>query len=345
MIVLRIILIPLSVLYSLIISLRNLLFDNGILKSHKISKPVLSVGNISTGGTGKTPLTILISRYYLEKGKRIGIVSRGYKRKSAELILVSDGNTINENINQSGDELILMANELIKNYKGKFFIAAGSNRVEASEYLITKFNPDVIILDDAFQHRNIQRDLDIVIVNADSYLNETFLNTFTLPSGILREGYFNLNRAGIIIQNNKNSEHTIIPDLTRFRKPIFQMRYKTEYFMDYKNCILNDTQKSAILFSGIADDKSFVNMVKAKGFKILNILKYPDHHNYDDKNINDLISKFAANSIFITTEKDFVKVKQFTDFVKFYPVYFMKIKAEIEDNKETFSNKLESIIQ
>ena len=126
-------------IYSVIIFIRNKLYDFEILKSHKISKPVISIGNITTGGTGKTPLTIIISEYYLSKGKKVGIISRGYGRKSKDIVVVCDGDKIIQDTEIAGDELILISNHLIKKYKSGFSAAAGIDRVKAAEILISKF--------------------------------------------------------------------------------------------------------------------------------------------------------------------------------------------------------------
>jgi tetraacyldisaccharide 4'-kinase len=342
---LRILLIPFSILYSVIIYFRNKLFDTGIFKSVRIPKPVISIGNITTGGTGKTPLTIFIAKYFLNKGKKVGIAARGYKRKSNDIEVVSDGININESIDQSGDELILISEELIKSFKGNFFVAAGSDRIAASEMMIRKFNPDIIILDDAFQHRKIRRDIDIVLVDGEDFSRNKFLNTFTLPSGKLREGFSNLGRADVIIQNNKASEMNLISKLKDFKKDIIVMRFKTEYIMDFKNSILQKADSNAIVFSGIANDESFIKMVKDSGMNIEEVLKFPDHHNYTEDDLSFLKQKFSGKEIFITTEKDFVKLKRSGDFVLKYPVYFLKMEIEPVENKNILINKLDKIIK
>ncbi|MBK8552016.1 MAG: tetraacyldisaccharide 4'-kinase [Ignavibacteria bacterium] len=345
MILLRVILIPFSLIYSFVIYLRNKLYDTGIFKSHKISVPVISIGNITTGGTGKTPLTILISKYFLDKGKKVGIVSRGYKRKSDEMVLVSDGKTINKDIEQSGDELVMISGELIKDHKNNFFIAAGKNRVQAAEYLINEFKPDVIILDDGFQHRKLKRDLDIVLIDSHNFLSKKFLNSFTLPSGILRESLNNLNRADLIIQNNKYEDIVIIPEFKKYDKDIIPMRYKTEYFIDNKNSILRDFNSKAIVFSGIADDNSFIEMVKESKLTISKIVKFSDHHNYTASDILSLKGIHSKGKIFITTEKDFVKIKQFTDFINDHPVYYLKMRSELAGNENILFSKLDECVK
>lgn len=344
MIIIRILLIPFSLIYSAVIFFRNKFFDAGVFRSYKVSKPVISAGNITTGGTGKTPMVILLSDYFLSKGKKVGIISRGYKRSSKKPVLVCDGININDNTKEAGDELIMTANELMKKFKGSFFIAADSDRIQAAEFLINRFNPDVIILDDGFQHRKIKRDLDIVLLDSHNFNNNRFLYNFTLPSGILREGFDSLRRADLIIQNNKHEELKVISELKIFKKEIFLMRYKSEYLIDNKNVILNHRGRNAIVFSGIADEESFINMIKAEGIRIKETMKFSDHHNYTEAEIEFLKKRHSGDEIFITTEKDFVKIRKFSEFIENYPVYFLKMKAELHSDSDSLFSKLDAII-
>ena len=348
MILLKIILIPVSFLYSVVIFLRNKFYEFGIFKTTELSKPVVSIGNITTGGTGKTPLVIFTAEYYLKKGLKVGIISRGYNRKSGETVIVCDGKNINTNPEESGDELIMIANELEKNFKGNFFIAADKDRIKVAKLLIEKFNVDIIILDDGYQHRKIHRDVNIAVIDAADHYNNVMNNLFLIPSGNLRESHSNLERADIIIQNNKTSKLEIIPFLSERYRNIILMRYKTEYFIDIKNIILSKTENSypdAVLFSGIANDDSFLKLIKNEGINIIKNIKYSDHYNYEEPDIDFLKSQYKENSVFITTEKDFVKVKNFEKFIFKYPVYFLKLKIEFTENYEFFCKKLDDAIK
>lgn len=345
MLLLRIILIPFSILYCGIILLRNKFYDWKIFRSKKISKPVISIGNITTGGTGKTPFTIYTAKYFLEKGKTVGIVSRGFGRSSDEIVIVSDGNVIENDADKSGDELQVIARELLKYFPGKFSVAAGSDKAAAAETLIDKFNPDIIILDDSFQHRQLYRDLDVVIVDAGDSISNRFLNSFTLPSGKLRESYSGLSRADIIIQNNKSGEYGIIDMLKKYSSSIPVMRYKTEYIMDYKNRILEDLSNKTVVFSGIADDSSFIDLVKTSGIKIDEIKKFPDHHDYTVNDLKDISAGHEKDKIFITTEKDFVKLLKFENFINQYPVYYLKLKTEITGNDTGLKSAFDALMR
>lgn len=345
MILLRIILIPFSLIYAFIIFNRNKLYDYGILNSVKVKKPVISIGNITTGGTGKTPFTIFTAKYFLEKGKSVGIISRGYKRKSKELVIVCDGKKINDSIEETGDELAMTANSL-SDHIDKLFIAASSDRAEAAVYIINNFDPDVIILDDGFQHRRLQRDLDIVIADSGSITKNKFLNSFTLPSGKLRETPGSFKRADLIIQNNKDKNTDVLPYLKNFKEEIILIRYKSEYLINNKNIILETGSNTvkAIIFSGLADDSSFKEMLINLNVKISDTVFYEDHHHYTSEDIDRLKNKFKDDLIFITTEKDFIKVNQFSDFTDNYPVYFLKIEIILEKNAQQLFNNYNKLI-
>lgn len=344
MIVVRIFLIPFSLIYSILMFVRNKFYDKGIFKSYEISVPVISVGNISTGGTGKTPLVILIAKYFLSKGKRTGIISRGYKRKSDVTEIVYDGIEINSGIEHSGDELMQIYENLVTEYPGRFYIIATADRVSAAGIMIDKFSPDVIILDDGFQHRRLKRNLDLLLIDAPDYNKRKFLNSFTIPAGNLREGISNLRRADLIIQNNKSEEAVIIPILSDSGKPVCKMTYKTEFFMDFKNRILSENKSDVIAFSGIANDDSFIKMILQSGHAIKERINYPDHYEYRQSDIDNLSSKYKEGIFYITTEKDFVKLRTFRNFAENYPLFYLKLKTEISGNKELLYSKFNSLI-
>lgn len=340
----KILLIPVSVVYSMIIYIRNKLYDYGIFKIKKISRPVISTGNITTGGTGKTPLTIHIARYFLDKGISAGIISRGYGRSSGDILTVCNGTEILVNAHKSGDELAMISEELLKKYRGKFYIVAGADRIKAAEYLLNNFNAGIIILDDAYQHRKIFRDTDIAVIDAQDLSENRSGYYFTIPSGKLREYMSGLKRADVIVQNNKASDYGIVPKLKQFSPHIVSMRYKTEYIIDFKNSILDKTGFKAIVFSGIADDDSFLKLVADEGIEISDNVRFQDHHKYRDEDIEMLKAKYSDDTVYITTEKDFVKVKQFRDFTERFPVYYLKLKTEISGNEKIFYQILDRAV-
>lgn len=328
--------------------IRNKLYDLGVFKSINIPVPVISVGNITTGGTGKTPFTIFISGYYLDKNLKVGIISRGYKRKSKDLVIVCDGTSVNQNIEMSGDEPVMMSNALLSENKNKFFAIACSDRVSAAEFMVNKFHPDLIILDDGFQHRKINRNPDIVLIDAHDFRNNVFRNMFTIPSGNLRENITNLKRADLIIQNNKQYSYNHIPAVSNYASETISIRYKSEYIMDSKNSILGKEQlknKKAFVFSGLADNGSFIKQLENSGINIDGHFDFSDHYDYTEKDIALFITRFRDEVIYITTEKDFVKIIKFKKFISDYPVYFLKIGIELNDKNNVLNKMLDEAVK
>jgi tetraacyldisaccharide 4'-kinase len=310
---LRLLLLPLSFLYFFIIWIRNFLYNHKILKSIGFSTPVISVGNISTGGTGKTPLVIHLSDYFLSKDKSVGVISRGYKSKANNLVVAYDGKCITSDLQSTGDELFMIVNRFSGN--NKFFAIAYHDRIKAIEEMVVRFSPDVIILDDAFQNRKVIRDIDIVIEDKE---NNSFTNNILLPAGNLRETKHSLSRADIVFWNFKFSQ----PDSPSANS----MGYKLAGLYDYNdNKVEIPIGKKAVLFSGIANNNSFHKVAATLGIPIEKTNQYPDHYDYTINDINQFISEHNSNVIFLSTEKDFIKIRQFREFVSNYPVYYLRI--------------------
>ena len=194
---LKILLAPLVLLYGLIISLRNLFFDKSVFKSEKVNANVISVGNINVGGSGKTPLVIYVTNLLKNTGYKVGVLSRGYGRRSIGYKLVSKGAEILTSVEECGDEIYHTALEC------RVAAAVCENRVKGAKRLIEETGIDSIVLDDAFQHRWIARDVDLVVVDQSFVNNKSFFTHNLLPAGDLREGFDSLKRADAIILNRK----------------------------------------------------------------------------------------------------------------------------------------------
>jgi len=313
MIFFRLILLPLSFVYYCIISVRLFLFKIGFLKTEKFTVPVISVGNITTGGTGKTPLVIYLTDYLISEGKNVGVISRGYKRKSNDLIIAYNGKSVTSDIHSTGDELSMIVNRF--SYSDKFFAVVYHDRVKAINVMVNNFSPDIIILDDAFQNRRISRSLDIVIRDKE---NSNFLNNLLLPAGNLRETNSSLKRADIIIDNYK------------FAVPEPPVKNASRYIMsgmfdDNGNDVKLNSQKKAVIFSGIANNKSFQNVVSGNNIDIFRKYEFSDHYNYSSIDIELFKAGFDDDVVYLTTEKDFIKIREFKDFILNYPVYYLRI--------------------
>jgi len=323
MIFLRIILSPLLPFYYLFILIKNILYDNNILKQYRSSVKIISVGNISTGGTGKTPFAIFLIDFLLKRNKKVCIISRGYKRKSNNLKIGFDGKNVLGTPIDLGDELAMIINRYKNNYNN-FYAIASANRIEGVKFAEQNFKPDFIILDDAFQHRKVFRNLDIVLIN-----NETnnLLDKILLPLGNLREPVSSLKRSDILINNYKFNRYVLKED-----KSGIGINFVIEGFYNFKFEKLSiDNKSKIILISGIANNTSFENIISKEFVNICtNKFFYYDHYNYTDDDINLFINSYIDNSIFLTTEKDFIKLSSFENFVNKFPVYYCKIDVEMD---------------
>lgn len=296
MIILRILLIPISLIYGLLMQFRNLFYDIGLFKSQKFSKPVISVGNITAGGTGKTPFTIYLAKLLMGQGKKVAVVSRGYGRETKGFYLVSDGiNNIGES-KLHGDEPVLIS---LKVHRA--IVAVCEKRKMAIENLLKQFEIDIFILDDAFQHRAVYRNTDILLLQKN-----TFLNKMVLPSGLLREFYFNVKRAHILItrEHNKSGYFTCSYEMV----DLFDINLK-------KVGSLENFERACLAFAGIAHPDSFKNGLREKGINVVKFISFRDHYSFNDRDINFLINQCKSNNAttILCTEKDMVKIREIPD--------------------------------
>ena len=331
---LRVILYPLVPVYALIINLRNRLFDIGKFKSKKVDAFVISVGNITVGGSGKTPMVIYLTNLLKEKGRKVGVLSRGYGRTTNGYKLVSDGDKCFVKVNESGDEIYHTVLEC------KVPAAVCENRVVGARQLINDTGVDTIVLDDAFQHRWIKRNLDIVIIAQDFLLGKSFCNNNLLPTGNMRENFKSLNRADAIIINRKFKENKKIPaeKMKYFEgKKIFTAKYKAISFMDVAKrdeYLLKDFEgQKSLVVSGIANPDSFLNVLKQNNIDTTNKLIFKDHKNYNLKEIQLIRKQFYTTNSHsvVTTEKDAVKLMNFAKEFDDIDIFFLKIKLTMDD--------------
>jgi len=330
----KILFLPFVPVYALLIRLRNFLFDKNIFKSRKVNARIISVGNFTVGGSGKTPVTIYLTELLKKEMINVGVLSRGYRRKSHGYILVSNGEKILTGVDKSGDEIYHTVLDC------RVPAAVCENRVKGANKLINDTDVDTIVLDDAFQHRWLKRDIDIVVVEQRFLVEENFFTQNLLPLGIMREPFKSIKRADAVIINRKFMQKQEIPSkrIKHFKdKKLFTGYYEAESFVDLKRKIeysLEDFlgQKSLVV-SGIARPKSFLNILSQTQVDVQNKLIFRDHKNYNHKDIQRIRKKFYSTNSHsvVTTEKDAVKLTGFSRELDDIDIYYLKIKFRIDD--------------
>jgi len=302
----------LSILYAGIMKIRAFLYQWHILQSNKLPCKVISIGNITTGGSGKTPMTIYLARMLNASNCRVVILSRGYRGTYEQsCAVVSDGKKIFMDARSAGDEPCLMAKKL-----SDVPVIVGKDRYKCGQMAIQKFSPDIILLDDAFQHLRIHRDIDIILMDDYAPLG----NSHVIPRGVLREPKSHLHRANLYIltraaQKNQNNLSQIKPYV--LSKPVFKCNHVPDQLMQ-----TNDDGKLSFLapqtlslqtvyaFSGIANNDDFLQMLTRLEYQVVGSKQFYDHHDYKDSDLKTIETnaKYEGASYILTTEKDYVKV-------------------------------------
>ncbi|MCB9058871.1 MAG: tetraacyldisaccharide 4'-kinase [Calditrichae bacterium] len=326
---------PLSIKYGLMMEVRNYFYDRKFFKIHSYDIPVISIGNITAGGTGKTPFTIFLADYFLKQGKKVAVVSRGYGRKSKGFQLVSDGKDLVGNPMIHGDEPCLVAKRLPVT-----IVAVSEKRYIAIEYVIKNFNVDIILMDDGFQHRSVKRDIDIVLTKEWNNMSSKFV----IPAGLLREFRFNIKRADIVI-NTDSMENN---------QSDFQARFFAEDICDFQfNKIgkLSDySEKKAIAFSAIAKPDNFFNTLTDAKIDVIQKYIFKDHYYFTQDDLDNIISQCQKNGIdnLFCTEKDMVKIHLINGFeqkLKSLKIRILSPRLDVKFNdKKSFLENLHSIL-
>jgi len=327
---LRKILFPFAILYGFITSIRNFLFDKGILKSYSFDLPIIAVGNLSVGGTGKTPQIEYLIRLLSEKYK-VATLSRGYKRQSEGFILA----------NESSDALEL-GDEPFQFYQ-KFKdiqVAVDANRKNGIEQLLFSSNkPEVILLDDAFQHRKVKAGFYIMLT---SY-GDLYINDFMLPTGNLRESRSGAQRADVVVVTKCPANLSL--DAQNAIKETLNLSSNQSLFftfIEYDEMVYSDIKAinveqiktmDKLLLAGIAKPESFFAHLKNENDECLT---FPDHHNFSESELIEIKQK-ASDKIIVTTEKDYVRLK---GSILSGQLYFLPIKSSFISEEDSFNKKI-----
>lgn len=296
---------PFALLYSLALRLRAGLYRSGILKTHRLPRPVVSIGNITVGGTGKTPVTAYIARFLLAQGKRVAVISRGYGGSlEGQTCVVSDGATIMLSAGECGDEPYLLAATV-----PGLMVVIGTDRYAAGLMAMQQMSPDIFLLDDGFQHLRLHRDLNILLQDH----SRPFGNGLTLPAGILREPSAATRRADLVIFTRAPKGTTITAD-TRGIPCCVSSHTISDLLPLGSHAPVPFSQCSGhkvLAFAGIADPDSFFAGLGAKGVNPVRCLHFPDHVAYNRERCDEIADamRVSGAELLITTEKDGVKLK------------------------------------
>ncbi len=298
---------PFSWVYRAGVALRNRAFDSGVLIVTRLGVPVIAVGNIVTGGVGKTPLVQYIAGYCAAKGRKVGVVSRGYKRNSVGVIDVSNGAGTVVNPAEGGDEAVQVAQAL-----PEAIVVVGERRVEAARRAMV-LGADVIIADDGYQHRYLGRDLNILVLDSRVNLRHEAL----LPAGRMREPLTAVNRADIIALSHTipgENPEWLVPLIGSYPRMLVRFRYRTlrsRSALTHAE-ISTESQRSVkvIAFSGIGNHGRFLETARSAGYEIGGDMRFEDHHSYSDNDFHRLgtLMEETGSQTCITTEKDVIRI-------------------------------------
>lgn len=303
---------PLSTIYGGIVGARNALYDRGWLRPERLEGPVISVGNLSAGGSGKTPFVMLLGELLKARGVKLDILSRGYGRESRGVLLVDPAGLPQ----QFGDEPLLMARKL------QVPVVVGENRYEAGRFAESRFGPQLHILDDGFQHRALARDFNIVLVTPQDATDRL------LPVGRLREPLKSLDRADAVVLASGASAGAFPLDgklVWRVRRGIAPERVPPR----------------PIVFCGIARPQNFVLQLRTANIEPVAEAFYRDHHAYSEKDVRELLAlrQRSESGGFVTTEKDAVNLGPYLAALD--PISVVPVRMELADA----ANALDTILR
>lgn len=329
----RMLLWPLGFFYWLLIFWRNFFYNIGFFVSRKLPCKVVSIGNLSVGGTGKTPFVLFLAKTLKAKGLSVAVLSRGYKRKSTGTLVVSDGSVLKSDLQNSGDEPFMLAKKI-----EEIPVIVDENRYRGGQFIYNEFNPDVIIMDDAFQHRRVFRDLDIVLINSNHRRPKL------LPYGLLREPLRNVKRADAVIFTKANltpPDESLIRSVSQkcsntFRSELLPV--KDLIGLDGSKKQLNEINGPVVAVSGVGDPDSFEVILEEAGLDYVHHFRHDDHADYSDTDLEAIREVFlsAEAQAIITTEKDLAKLAGLEDL----PIFSLPVKIILKNKDQELLTSL-----
>ena len=327
---------PLSIVWDGVYRLRRFLYSYNLVKSESFQVPIISVGNLTFGGTGKTPFTIWLSEYLNSKNKKVMILTRGYKGKLEHSSgVLHSGKKLGFNPFEYGDEALLLVRRL-KNAA----VVVGKKRKENLEFYFDKEHPDVVVLDDGHQHLKLKRNLNIVLFDALMPLERYKV----APRGYMREGFSALKDADLIVigratQVTREKVLQLQDIIKKYAPPEIHfalMDYKPSGFFDssyQKELEVEEIQgKKVICLAGIASPDSFFNLVESLGADVIDTFVYPDHHFFTVEEIKKILDQATQEEAYVvTTEKDIVKIRRIIDDPR---MLYLEIQVDFINGKE-----------
>jgi tetraacyldisaccharide 4'-kinase len=309
----------LSWVYRIGIGVREYLYKVGLCKVEEASIPVVSVGNITVGGTGKTPVVELLSRKLKEQGFSPGIVTRGYKRNKGGVFGVD---ARKDDAASVGDEAFMLAK------RTHLPVVVGKKRIKAVEVGVRDFGIDLVLLDDGYQVRDLKKDVEILVFNGKEERHDGDL----FPLGPFREPFAMIRKADALVVNN--GELGTAAKAYGAGIPLFRMRYRPTFLYDMKRDLIGPhvflKGKKVLAFAGLGDNRSFFGLLKSLGAEVLHEVEFPDHHAYDGRDLKELASLRDVEML-VTTEKDGVKLAPLELPAN---LFYLAIEAVIEREEE-----------
>lgn len=311
---------PLASLFGLGVRTRNALYDRGIARAHRLSGPVVSIGNLSVGGSGKTPFVLMLGGLLKARGIKFDVLSRGYGRTTRGVALVDPAGSARD----FGDEPLLIARRLTVP------VIVGEERYQAGVFAEKKFGPQLHLLDDGFQHRSLARNFDIVLVTPEDIRDRL------LPAGRLREPLTSLRRADAIVLSSGASPDALSVAGKLEGKLIWRVR---------RGIVPTNVPGRPVVFCGIARPKNFVTQLRTAGIEPVAEAFYRDHHAYNDHDIRDLqnLRQRSEADGFVTTEKDAVNLGGFLSALE--PLAVVSVKMELTDAANAMDTMLARIAE
>ena len=342
-----------SFVFAAVVSIRYFLYRTGAMRRYPLGIQVISIGNVTAGGTGKTPVTEIFARTLAAEGRKVAILSRGYRRKEAPWwqrvfmqvvtppLVVSDGKHVLLDSAVGGDEPYMLASNL-----PGVAVVVDRNRVKAGRYAIKRLGCDTLILDDGFQYQKLKHSVEVVLVDSTN----PFGNGHMLPRGVLREPARNLKRADIIFLTKCRGDVSAVKaEIRRYNgtaeivecnhtpKSLKDVWSREEYPLSWLE------GKTVCTLSGIASPKGFENSLRRLGAKVVWCERYADHHRYDSSEILYALNRTAdmGSDALVTTEKDAVRFPRFET----VPVrcLYLRIAIEILSGRENFNQIIDRI--